>query len=144
MQQFVVPQFIDVEDKIIGPITVRQFLIMLVGGLLIFIAYRLADFTLFIIFLAVVGGLTLLFAFGRWNGQNFHYVLLNLINYFRKPPQRIWQKGYDKKELRYLQTYGAVEEVKDLGLSGEKRTERKHINELALVVNTGGYYQGEE
>ena len=27
MQQFVVPQFIDVEDKIIGSITVRQFII---------------------------------------------------------------------------------------------------------------------
>ncbi|KKS92044.1 MAG: hypothetical protein UV69_C0039G0006, partial [Parcubacteria group bacterium GW2011_GWE2_43_12] len=32
MQQFVVPQFIDVEDKIIGPITVRQFIIIMVGG----------------------------------------------------------------------------------------------------------------
>jgi hypothetical protein len=30
MQQFVVPQFIDVEDKIIGPISVRQFLTLMV------------------------------------------------------------------------------------------------------------------
>ena len=49
MQQFVVPQFIDVEDKVIGPVTVRQFLILLVGGGVLFIAYRLSDFTLFLI-----------------------------------------------------------------------------------------------
>ena len=48
MQQFVVPQFIEVEDKILGPITVRQFLIMLIAGILIFIVYRFADTALFL------------------------------------------------------------------------------------------------
>ena len=49
MEQFTVPQFIDVEDKVIGPITVRQFIILLFGGGFIFIAYRLSDFVLFLI-----------------------------------------------------------------------------------------------
>ena len=49
MQQFTVPQFIDVEDKILGPISVRQFLIMLGGGLFAFVAYKVADFALFIV-----------------------------------------------------------------------------------------------
>ena len=35
MQQFTVPQFIDVEPKIIGPITTRQFLIFLAAGLML-------------------------------------------------------------------------------------------------------------
>ena len=48
-QRFIVPQFIDAEDKILGPITVRQFIIMIVGGLLIFAAYKLADFGLFLL-----------------------------------------------------------------------------------------------
>ncbi len=39
MQQFVVPQFIDVEDKILGPLTVRQFLIMLVSCLICFLGF---------------------------------------------------------------------------------------------------------
>ena len=45
MQQFTVPQFIDVEDKIIGPITTRQFVIMLAGFTLIGISYKLFDFS---------------------------------------------------------------------------------------------------
>ena len=36
-EKFVVPQFIDNEDKILGPITVRQFLILLVATFVIFI-----------------------------------------------------------------------------------------------------------
>ena len=49
MQQFTVPQFIDVEDKVIGPITVRQFIIMLAGFLAIAICYKLLDFAAFIV-----------------------------------------------------------------------------------------------
>ena len=48
MQKFIVPQFIDVESKIIGPITTRQFLIMLAGLILGFAAYKLSDLGSFI------------------------------------------------------------------------------------------------
>jgi adenosylhomocysteinase len=56
MDQFTVPQFIDVEDKIFGPITTRQFLILLATGLILFIAFKLADIALFIFLLVVMGG----------------------------------------------------------------------------------------
>ena len=79
MDQFVVPQFIDVEDKIFGPVTTRQFLILLVAGLMLFTAFKLADTTLFIFLLAVVGGFALILAFVKINGQTFHYFLLNLV-----------------------------------------------------------------
>src|SRR3989338_4721011 len=102
MQQFVVPQFIDVEDKIIGPVTVRQFLILLVAGLIIFIAYRLADFTLFVIMLALIGGLSLVVAFVKINGQTFHYFLLNIIQTTKKPSRRLWYKKYTDKDLNVL------------------------------------------
>ena len=39
-QQFVVPQFLDVETKIIGPVTMRQFLILLTTLLIEFLIYR--------------------------------------------------------------------------------------------------------
>ena len=40
MDRYNVPQFIDVEAKIIGPITARQFIIMLVACGLTFIWYK--------------------------------------------------------------------------------------------------------
>lgn len=141
MQQFVVPQFIEVEDKIFGPITTRQFLILLAAGLVIFVAYKYADFALFVTALAVVGGLALTFAFVRVNGQTFHYFLLNILQTLRRPSLRVWNKFYGKEELNYLRAQEAPEAaVKE----GRKPIKGEHIRNLALVVNTGGFYRPED
>lgn len=139
MQQFVVPQFIDVEDKIFGPITVRQFLILLAGGIGIFIAYQFADFALFVVLLVLIGGVSLIFAFAKVNGQTFHYFLLNVFQTVVKPTQRIWTKGYTSQELKYFLDEQTVEEIVEITV--EKKNKRHHIQQLSLVVNTGGYYQ---
>ncbi|MBT4121029.1 MAG: PrgI family protein [Candidatus Magasanikbacteria bacterium] len=141
MQQFVVPQFIDVEDRIFGPITVRQFLILLATGLLIFISYKLADFTLFVVITLFLGFLAIMFAFVRVNGQDFHYVILNIIQTLRHPSLRIWRKDYSDKELNYLRKQ-EIEEVAEKEIIKIARPER--IRDLALIVNTGGFYRPEE
>ncbi|PIR04346.1 MAG: hypothetical protein COV59_01265 [Candidatus Magasanikbacteria bacterium CG11_big_fil_rev_8_21_14_0_20_39_34] len=142
MQQFVVPQFIDVEDKILGPLTVRQFIILLVGGGIIFLAFRFGDMSLKIFSLVIIGGLSLVFAFGKVGGQMFHYFLLNLAQSARKPSLRIWRKDYQKDELEYLRK-------RDTDTNVMKREERKvvkreRIRDLALVVNTGGFYNPDD
>ncbi len=142
MQQFVVPQFIDVETKIFGPITVRQFLILLAGGLTCFLAFRYGDLALFATVLAVVGGLSLTFAFVKVKGQDFHYFLLNVFQTAKKPSLRIWRKDYSNKDLDYLRK--KAPEIKEIEQIPVKRAKRKRIQDLSLIVNTGGYYQGEE
>lgn len=137
MQQFVVPQFIEVEDKIFGPVTVRQFLILLGAGLVCFVAYRYADFALFVITLISVGGLSLVFAFVKINGQTFHYFILNIIQTTRRPGLRVWRKSCDKEELDYLRKLKPEEiEVKE----AKKPTKSARMRDLALIVNTGGFY----
>ena len=141
MQQFVVPQFIDVEDKIFGPITTRQFLILLAAGILIFVAYKYADTALFITTAVIVGGGAVVFSFVKVNGQVFHYFLLNIIQTMKKPSLRVWNKQHSKKELNYLRKQTDIEEVTE---EIQKKTVRKkHIRDLSLVVNTGGYYKPE-
>lgn len=142
MQQFVVPQFIDVEDKIFGPITTRQFLILLVGGIIVFLGYRFGDLALFALILAVIGGLSLVFAFGKVNGQTFHYFLLNITQTMRKPGIRAWGKAYSSEEISYLMKAGVAE----VGEAPTKKKEakRQRIRDLALVVNTGGFYRPED
>lgn len=140
--QFVVPQFIDVEDKIFGPVTTRQFVILLVGGLFIFISFKIADTTLFIVLLALIGGLSLVLAFVRINGQAFHYFLLNIIQTLRRPSLRIWDKRYTKEELKYYMT--AEEEEKVEQVKTVPKISYNRIRDLSLIVNTGGYYKPEE
>ena len=140
--QFVVPQFIDVEDKIFGPVTARQFVILLVAGLLIVLAYKLADFALFVFILAIIGGGSLVLAFVKINGQPFHYFILNIIQTLRRPALRIWNKIYDVADLKRLRDEAKV--VVPEAIKPVPKLSYSRIRDLSLTVNTGGYYQSEE
>lgn len=142
MEQFVVPQFIDVEDKVIGPITVRQFIILLVGGGLIFAAYKLSDFTLFLIEMILILTLSLAVAFVRVNGRPIHYFLLNLIQTSMRSRLRIWQKLYSSAELKaYLKAPVAKLPPQ---IRSKNKIRASRLAELALIVDTGGIYEGEK
>jgi len=140
--RYVVPQFIEVEDKIIGPLTVRQFLILLITVFVMFIEYKLADFGLFLligILTFIIGGV---FAFFRINGQPFHFFCLNLIQTFRRPGLRVWDKEYSDGELMDIikkpPPPPPVARIRKEPLAATKLTE------LSLVVNTGGVYNPED
>ncbi|MBI5072129.1 PrgI family protein [Candidatus Falkowbacteria bacterium] len=141
MQQFVIPQFIDVEDKIIGPITTRQFIILLAVTIILFIAYKLFTFFYFLVFGIPVFGLGIVLAFIKVNGQPFHFFLLNLIQTMRRPKLRVWNKESTAEELRH---YLKKEEVKIIPPRPVKeRMAATKLTELSLIVNTGGVYKGE-
>ncbi|MEI7451682.1 MAG: PrgI family protein [Candidatus Falkowbacteria bacterium] len=136
MQQFTVPQFIDVESKIIGPLTVRQFLIMLAAAAFIFIAYKAFDFTLFVVVSVFIFLAAVVFAFVKVNGQGFHYFILNLLSTLRKPGIRIWN--------HHLTTYADSEEreIKFESTEINKNLKASQVAELSLVVDTKGRYRG--
>ena len=142
MRQFVVPQFIEVEDKIFGPITTRQFIILLAAGITIFGTYRLADTTLFITIAVIIGLIAIVFSFVRVNGQVFHIFLLNIIQTMKRPGLRIWHKAYTDKDLEYYLHSGDDDEISDI--VKKKAVHKQHIKDLSLVVNTGGYYRPDE
>lgn len=141
MDQFLVPQFLDVEDKIFGPITIRQFVILLGAALIDFIVFKLADFELFVVALIVVTGSAGIIAFLRINGQPFHYFLLNVVQSFKNPSRRIWRKDYTKKELNALRKCPKEEIIEDT--SHVKKISYNRLRDLSLIVNTGGYYKAD-
>ena len=142
MQQFTVPQFIEVEDKILGPVTIRQFLILLAGSIIVFIGWRYGDMAMFVLVLAISGSLSLLFAFVKINWQTFHYFVLNIIQTTRRPSLRVWKKDYDNSQLDFLRKRSMDTEI--IARVAKKQVRRQYIHDLSLVVNTGGYYKAEK
>jgi len=141
-EKYVVPQFIDVEAKIIGPITARQFVIILATLLIVFIEYRLLESILFfpigLVSLATGGVL----AFMKVNGMPFHFFLLNVVQTMRRPGLRVWDKTKSDSELR---AYIKKEEVKPEPVPPKKEPlTTSRLSELSLIVNTGGLYKPEE
>lgn len=139
MQQFVVPQFIDVEAKIFGPITVRQFLMLVAAAGVLIVAWKLVDLALFAVITLFVGGGTLVMAFVPINGRPFHYFVLNIMENSRRPKKRIWRKDYNKEELNFYRKFG-IPEVAEEKIT-KKKARPEAIRDLSLLVNTGGYYK---
>ncbi len=143
MQQFIVPQFIDVEDKIFGPITVRQFVLMVTGGVIIFLTFRFADIPFFLFTTVVVGGLVLLFGFVKVNGAPFHHFLLNLMVKIKRPNLRVWNKTLSEQEIRLLIKQPQEGKVAKEALRPKEMISTSRLAELALIVDTRGKYKGE-
>lgn len=139
MQQFVVPQFIDVEAKIIGPITARQFLILLGATLLIALNFRIFDFSLFLALSIPIFIIAVVFAFIKVNGRPFHLFVLNIIQTWRRPILRVWNH-----KAVTVEQEEKVEKVKQDYIVREKRAYgQSRLAELSLVVDTTGKYKGE-
>ncbi|MBI3120060.1 MAG: PrgI family protein [Candidatus Kerfeldbacteria bacterium] len=129
----IVPQFIDVEDKIIGPLSVRQFVTVLVTGGLVYLEYKIFGFLPFLLFGVVTAGVGITFTFVKVNGQPFHYVALSIIQTFKRPRLRVW-----KKSTVYV-VPEKVEIAKSIYHTVPKpMVSTSRLRELALIVDTGG------
>jgi hypothetical protein len=141
-QQFVVPQFIDVEDKILGPITTRQFLIILGTALVLFIMYKILRFIPFVLSGLPISGIAGTFAFAKINGAPFHLFFLNILQTARRPNVRIWYKDVDDAELRAIMSAAPPPPKKSEPVKEDITTSR--LQELTLVANTGGVYNPDD
>lgn len=136
--QFVVPQFIDVESKIIGPISARQFIILIVAVGLSFVWYKLFPVVVFIpviVFtVAIAGGL----AFARVNSQPMHYFLLNLLQTLKQPRLKVWAR------TQYLERDLDAPLPPPPPRIDKGPVTQSRLAALSLLVDTGGIYAGED
>lgn len=97
MRQYQVPQFITIEDKVFGPFTIKQFLYLAGGGLLVVAARVLLVPFLFWPAATVIGGLAASFAFLKINEQPFPIIFKNAVFYLLRPRLYIWKKEVQAK-----------------------------------------------
>ena len=94
--QFQVPQFIEVEDKIFGPLTFKQF-IYVGGGLgACYIFWRILPIYFAAPLIACVGGLTAGLAFFQLNGRPFIVGLENGFFFLIRSKLYLWNNARKK------------------------------------------------
>ena len=124
MQQFTVPQFIDVEDKIFGPLTFKQFVYLAGGAGLAFTLYSIFPLFVAIIFIVPIAVLAVALAFYRVNNKPFIFVLGSAIKYFMGSKLYIWKKRDNIKK-------DAVVEEKETGEQYIPKLSESKLKELA-------------
>lgn len=90
--QYQVPQFIEIEDKIIGPLTLRQFMWLGGGGGLGFILFQVIKPSFFAPLFFLVMAVAIVFAFVKVNGRPFTSFLGSLMNFTTRPTFYIWKR----------------------------------------------------
>jgi hypothetical protein len=138
--QYAVPQFIEVEDKVIGPLTTKQFLYLVVGGVFLLITWALADLSLFILLAFVTAIVVIPFAFIKMNGRPFEKYLVAAVKYFTSPKVRLWlrdvkaseTKATDSNRRGQVLSRAQTEEV------GDKTFNRSRIQKLSQILDMGG------
>lgn len=96
--QFKVPQFLEIEDKIFGPFTFREFVYLAGGAGLCFTLYKLLGLFLGAIPILAMAGIALALTFYRPNNKPFINILESGFKYFIKNKLYIWKKHIEKKK----------------------------------------------
>jgi PrgI family protein len=89
--QFQVPQFIETEDKIVGPFTLRQFIYVGAAGLASVVLYfSIATWLWFILTLILFGG-AIGVSFVKVEGRPLGNVIFSAFGFYWKPQTYIWK-----------------------------------------------------
>ena len=91
MAQYQVPQFIEVEDKIFGPLTLKQFIYLAGGGGLCLMFFTLFPLWLTLILCVPVLTFSAALAFYTINGRPFILALEHAVSYFFGSKLYLWK-----------------------------------------------------
>lgn len=144
MAQYKVPQNVESEDKLLGPLTMKQFIYAIIGLGWGFLIWRVllpggpASYPFMFILITPISGFMLLLAFGKREEQSFENYLIALIRFTVMPRKRIWMKD--------MQLSSAIVDAPPPPKPHEMTREdvnqvHSRLQQLALVVDTRGHYK---
>lgn len=128
---FNVPQFIDVEDKIAGPLTAKQVLWFVGMGAVLFIVWTFFDTPTFFVLSVPIILIFSLFAFYRPYNQSLLMFAINGVMFFFRPKLYTWDRpGMIKETSKPIENKPKI-------LESPKPLSIEDIRELAGIVDRG-------
>ena len=124
--RFQVPQFIEIEDKIFGPLTLKQFIYLAGAGGVLFILLRIFPVVIAVFIAIPVVALAAALAFYKINKRPFVLVLESAFKYMLSNRLYIWKSKDIKKIIAEKNKAGGIisskaeSEVSIPKLSGNK------------------------
>lgn len=142
-QQYKVPQNLDIEDKIIGPFTLKQFLYILGGAVACYFIYViLAPYGLTTVILAdfPVAALTVAIVFVKINERPFTFFLMSFVTFVSRPQEFIWGRFSGQTDIKMSTGEKMVirrKEVKKIS-KGDEGVKSK-LERLSMIVDARGW-----
>lgn len=108
--QFKVPQFIDIEDKLFGNLTLKQFIYLAGGGGLGYLSFKLLPGILAILIGPALALLGVALAFYKVNEKPFIFMLEAMFKYYTRSRLYLWKKKEEVQidPLKALENRGTL------------------------------------
>jgi len=133
--RYKVPHNIDMQDRIVGPLTMLQFIEAVIGGGLAYICFSGIPGFIGTFLGIIVALLTLAIVFVKINERPFTAFLVSLIQFVLNPKQRSWHK--DAEDSLNVEIIKPVEKKEDKIKT--KHINREQIEALARQTDSEGY-----
>ncbi len=131
--QYPVPQFTEVEDKLIGSLSLKQFGIVFAGGLLIFAGYSASKSILVLVFFSLLFGIPALgLAFVKINGRPIYLQFKSIISFLTAPKFLVFHKQVldFSSSVRLKDVELKKPEVQTILTAGDTKSRLKEVREI--------------
>ena len=135
--QFQIPQFIEKETKIVGPLSFRQFIFVGIAGTIIFLLYftlAKTNLLLFLLIAIILTGTSLVLSFVTVAGRSLPIVVANFFIYLLSSRIYLWKK----KQIapRLVEIKRKPEREKEKELPALKFVEKSQLKKLSTQIET--------
>lgn len=128
--RYKVPQNIDIQDRIIGPLSMVQFIYVVIGFGLCYSIFMTIPGPFSYLLIFPTAALTIAIVFIKVNERPFLNFFLSAINFFSKPKKRVWHHQNannlkvviykTRKEQQYHQKEVSHEQMEELAQKLDK------------------------
>lgn len=134
--EYQVPQFIEVESKIVGPLTLRQFIYLAGAGGLCVIFFSYLPFILAVLFSLPIAGLGIALSFYKVNGKPLIDVVEAGFNYYTGKKLLLWKYTEPSISDKNLSTaVAAAADADARPVRGVPKLTRGRLSELAWSLD---------
>ena len=133
--RFTIPQFIEYETKIVGPLTFKQFIFVGLAGAISFVLYFSVPFTIFLAAAIILGLGSLALAFLKIDGLSLPSVLQNFFMFSLSPKIYLWKKR--EMPPKMIIKKEALKEEKEIAPESDlKIAEKSQLKKLSVEIET--------
>lgn len=134
--EYQVPQFIEVEDKLVGPLTLKQFLYLAGSAGLCVVFFTYLSFFLAFVLSLPIAGVGAALAFYKVNGKPLIDVIEAGFNYYTSKRLMLWKYTPQTKEENAVAAVAAATAAAEAHpIRGAPRLTRGKLSELAWSLD---------
>lgn len=130
--QYPVPQFTEVEDRLIGPLSIKQFFILFLAGILIFGGYSATKSVVAIVVLFLIFGLpALALTFFKINGRPAYKQMPFLIHFITASKRLVFHKEASSFNIHTkLKDIGSPKTEEAAKAAGDTQTRLREVQTI--------------